>query len=103
MSIREARPHIYDTLDLWQDAGTGEESIPTREWNEVMAESWSRLQSCCIVIEELARHPASAPADLVSYELALSSVYVAIVALEACEQQDLRSRWRRGGPRRMGE
>jgi hypothetical protein len=82
---------MHYAVDLYQDSRSRDESVPSREWDEVMAESWSRLQSCYVVIDELSRHPASAHGDFVSYELALSSLYVAIAALEACEQQDFPS------------
>ena len=84
MFVRNSLPQMYNALDLEQEIRSHEESVASREWDEVMAEAWSRLQSCHVVIEKLSRHLASAPDDLVSYELASSSVYVAIVALEAC-------------------
>jgi hypothetical protein len=85
-SLNERRSQKFDS------PFRNEERTPAPEWDDLMAESWSRLQSCCVVIEELSRHPRSAPGDLVSYDLTLSSVYVAIVALEACGEHAHRSR-----------
>ncbi len=85
MFVRSSLPQMYNTLDLEQEIKSHEESIASREWDEVMAEAWSRLQRCQRCYREaLSLHLASAPDDFIAYELASSSDYVAIVALEAC-------------------
>ena len=65
-------------------AGAGSE----KAWDELMAESWSLLQTSVVAIDELLRHPAAFPCDMVAYGLASSSVYVALVALDSCESQE---------------
>jgi hypothetical protein len=102
MSVRNPHSQMNGSVNLTQESRSDEECVAFREWDEVMAESWSRLQCCRVVIDELSRHPASAAGDLVSYELALSSVYVAIVALEACEQRGFATRPASLNPRTHG-
>ena len=55
-----------------------------RSWEVAMAQSCGHLRSALAAIEQLSLHPASSAHDVMPFELASSSVHVALVALDQC-------------------
>ena len=58
------------------------DSVP--QWDEEMATCFAHLKSALSAIEELTHHPESSPSDAYFYDQASASVWVALVALDAC-------------------
>jgi hypothetical protein len=52
-----------------------------------MATCFAHLRAALSAIEELSLHPRSSPSDAYFYDQASGSVWVALVALEACDPQ----------------
>jgi uncharacterized protein (DUF1786 family) len=58
------------------------DSVP--QWDEEMATCFAHLKSALSAIEELTHHPGSSLGDAYFYDQASASVWVALVALDAC-------------------
>ncbi len=61
------------------------DSVP--QWDEEMATCFAHLKSALSAIEELTHHPGSSPGDAYFYDQASASVWVALVALDACNHR----------------
>jgi hypothetical protein len=70
------------------------DSVP--QWDEEMATCFAHLKSALSAIEELTHHPGSSPGDAYFYDQASASVWVALVALDACNPAIVNA----GGPAR---
>jgi hypothetical protein len=66
----------------WLQPQLENDSVP--QWDEEMATCFAHLKSAISVIEELTYHPGSSPGDAYFYDQASASVWVALVALDAC-------------------
>jgi hypothetical protein len=60
---------------------------PIGLWEDAMATCIAHLRTALSAIEELSLHPKSSPSDAYFYDQASGSVWVTLVALDACAPQ----------------